>query len=749
MASEIKDKKQSDHISSRREGLLFLPELLSPAGDYETAVGALNAGADAVYLGASAFSARAYAKNLDTEEIAEIIRYAHLFGKKIYLTANILMRNSELKDLLAITDRLYEAGLDGCIIQDLGVLSLFHERYPKMEMHASTQMSVLSAAGVRKLKKYGVTRVVPGRELSLDEVIAIKAEGIQAECFIHGAMCYAYSGRCLMSSLAGGRSGNRGRCAGPCRQFYRCSGGDEGYIISMKDMCSVKAIPALIDAGVDSFKIEGRMKDAAYSAGVTAVYRHVIDDYIKTGKFILSKEDEYSLKTLYIRSEVQDGYYFKHNGKDMISVDSPAYVKVPDELKSSVRDKYLSGKMKIPVRAKITVKKDEDLKLELTSGNICVSKTGDRVNAATARPLSDDVIKDKICMTGATDYEIKELIIDNDGGSFVPMGALKKIRRDAFDELAACAGSGIREARVIETDAEDVPAFIDGISKKAKRDTKEKRSEEMIWYAGISDMAQLSEVLRADQIRSVIVPMDLLTDSSIGVKKATDIRNAGKDLFIRLPDIVRQKDLERIRKKLKNTVECYAPDGVYVDSYDALGLACEFFDKDRIHADMHLYAFNSCSIRELLTEAGSYTVDVESNIHDIREKTQPDKAELITYGFIPVMYSAGCVIKTAKNGCDKNEGKTCISDEKGHRFSVLPVHEYCYNIIYNCVPTSLHTVLDEVGNAGIAKVFRLEFTMESAGDTGRILKYYCGGASGDAPDCLKQYTNGHLFRGAM
>ena len=208
MASEIKDKKQSDHKSSYREGLLFLPELLSPAGDYETAVGALNAGADAVYLGASVFSARAYAKNLDTEEIIDIIRYAHLFGKKIYLTSNILMRNSELKELLDITDRLYEAGLDGCIIQDLGVLSLFSERYPNMERHASTQMAILSSAGARMLKKYGVTRVVPGRELSLEEVKAIKAEGLQAECFIHGAMCYGYSGRCLMSVLSRSSTSN-------------------------------------------------------------------------------------------------------------------------------------------------------------------------------------------------------------------------------------------------------------------------------------------------------------------------------------------------------------------------------------------------------------------------------------------------------------------------------------------------------------------------------------------------------------
>ena len=742
MASEIKDKKQSDHKSSYREGLLFLPELLSPAGDYETAVGALNAGADAVYLGASAFSARAYAKNLDTEEIIEIIRYAHLFGKKIYLTSNILMRNSELKELLDITDRLYEAGLDGCIIQDLGVLSLFSERYPDMERHASTQMAILSSAGAKMLKKYGVTRVVPGRELSLEEVKAIKAEGLQVECFIHGAMCYGYSGRCLMSSLAGGRSGNRGRCAGPCRQFYRCDGGDEGYIISMKDMCSVKAIPELIDAGVDSFKIEGRMKDAAYSAGVTSVYRHVIDDYIRTGRFILSKDDEYALKNLYIRSEVQEGYYFKHNGKDMISVDSPAYVKVPDELKSAVREKFLSGRLKTPVSAKIIVKKGEALTFELNAGTCTITKKGDVVDAASSKPTQDDVIREKICMTGATDYEITELLIDNDRESFVPMGALKKIRRDAFEELAESESYGKTNTRKITKDIGDGLSLIGTSSKRGKR----KAALEPVYYAGVSDAGQLSEVINSGFIGTVIVPLDLLTDNG---KLAEDIRQSGKSLYLRLPGIVRQKDLGRIRKKLNKAVEEYCPDGVYADSYDALALAGEFFEKEKIHTDLHMYSFNSYSIRELLTEAAFYTIDVESNIRNIEEKSEPENAELIAYGHIPVMYSAGCVILTAKGGCNRNENRTFISDEKGHSFPVIPVHEYCYNVIYNCVPTSLHAVLDDVKEAGIAKVFRLEFTVESEEDTRRILKYYEDGARGDAPGCLKQYTNGHLFRGAM
>ena len=265
-------------------------ELLAPAGSYEAFAAALNAGADAVYMGGTRFGARAYADNFSNEDLSRAIRTAHLHGKKVYLTVNTLTRQEEMPELTDFVRGLYEKeALDGVIVQDTGVLISLSEACPGLLLHASTQMSVTTREGVLFLKRLGVSRIVPARELSLKEIRLLKQEDIEIEAFIHGAMCYCYSGRCLMSSFLGGRSGNRGRCAGPCRLPYDVLGPDgrealrgkrgECYPISMRDLCVLEILPELIDAGIDSFKIEGRMKKPEYAAGVTAVYRRYIDRF--------------------------------------------------------------------------------------------------------------------------------------------------------------------------------------------------------------------------------------------------------------------------------------------------------------------------------------------------------------------------------------------------------------------------------------------------------------------------------------
>ncbi len=241
-------------------------ELLAPAGNYEAFMGALNAGADAVYLGGEKFGARAYADNFTTQEICRALHVAHFMGRKIYLTVNTLFKESEVAQLYAYLLPFYEAGLDGVIVQDLGVFCLLRDWFPKLPLHVSTQMTVTDKGAALFLKEQGAARIVPARELSLLEVRGLKeAAGIEIECFIHGAMCYCYSGQCLFSSILGGRSGNRGRCAQPCRLPYQIYADKdlvmgEGYPLSLKDMCTLEYIPQLIEAGIDSFKIEGRMK---------------------------------------------------------------------------------------------------------------------------------------------------------------------------------------------------------------------------------------------------------------------------------------------------------------------------------------------------------------------------------------------------------------------------------------------------------------------------------------------------------
>lgn len=295
-------------------------EILAPCGSYEILTAAIHAGADACYIGGNSFGARAYAENFDADTIKKAVYYAHLHGVKVYLTVNTLCKQDELPMLYESIRPFYESGGDALIIQDFGVFSYVKKQFPDIAIHCSTQMNVTSCYGAALMKKQGASRVVTAREMSLDEIRTIKEQvDIEVETFVHGAMCYSYSGQCLMSSLAGGRSGNRGRCAQPCRKCY-----DESYLLSMKDLCSLTDIPKLIEAGIDSLKIEGRMKNAYYVASAVHAYRTIADDYIH-GCFDEKKAEalRFELANIYNRGGFTDGYFFRHNGTEMLSKDRP------------------------------------------------------------------------------------------------------------------------------------------------------------------------------------------------------------------------------------------------------------------------------------------------------------------------------------------------------------------------------------------------------------------------------------------
>lgn len=314
------------------------PELLAPAGSFEHLKAAVNAGADAIYMGGEKFGARAYAHNFSREDMIEALEFAHFHGRKLYLTVNTLMKERELSEELG--DFLlpyYEHGLDGVIVQDFGAVRFIRENFPDMEIHGSTQMTITDFHGAIAAKRMGLSRVVPARELSLSEIKRIKEEtGLEVEVFVHGALCYCYSGQCLLSSLYGGRSGNRGRCAQPCRLSYQledCAGKqlehwEKGkYLLSSKDLCSLSMLPELMELPVDSLKIEGRMKNVEYVAGVTSIYRKYLDElaanWKQRGQFHPKEEDIHSLEELYCRGSFTQGYWKKHNGQDMMSAVSP------------------------------------------------------------------------------------------------------------------------------------------------------------------------------------------------------------------------------------------------------------------------------------------------------------------------------------------------------------------------------------------------------------------------------------------
>lgn len=405
-------------------------ELLSPAGDLKCFYAAINAGADAVYAGLDKFGARAFAGNLSSDEFIEAIDHAHLFSKKLYLTLNILIKDKEREEVDKMIEPLYRAGLDGVIVQDIGLISHLKKKYPLMEVHVSTQAFVTGPKGALLFKKMGASRVVPARELSIDEIKDIrKNAGIEVECFIHGAMCYCYSGMCLMSSFLGGRSGNRGRCAGPCRQPYGGKG-KEDYILSMKDLCGIESIPDLIKAGVDSLKIEGRMKSPEYVYGVTSIYRKYIDLFYEknTIKNTDLKKDMEKLVSIYSRSGLNPGYFNKRNGGEMITRERGSYsTSLPDIEKTDSIVRRAS--------CRAVFKKGEEAVLSIRSGDNEAEVRGAVVEEAKKKPLShDDILKQlKKCGNSGFYFEETEIIADPD--IFIPVSVLNELRRRGLSEL--------------------------------------------------------------------------------------------------------------------------------------------------------------------------------------------------------------------------------------------------------------------------------------------------------------------------
>lgn len=305
-------------------------EILAPAGSYACFQAAVQAGADAVYAGGPRFGARAYADNFTEEELIRAIREAHVYGVRFYLTVNTLLKEHEIEELYDYLAPFYKNGLDAVIVQDVGVFEFVRTHFPDLDIHVSTQMTVTGADGASFLEEQGAVRVVPARELSLNEIREIREKtNLEIECFVHGALCYCYSGQCLMSSMIGGRSGNRGQCAQPCRLPYTVDG-EKKHFLSLKDICTLELIPELIEAGIDSFKIEGRMKKPEYVAGVTAMYRKYTDLYLKNGKkgYTVSDQDREMLMDLYNRGGFHTGYFKKHNGRDMLSLDRPNHAGV-------------------------------------------------------------------------------------------------------------------------------------------------------------------------------------------------------------------------------------------------------------------------------------------------------------------------------------------------------------------------------------------------------------------------------------
>ena len=726
-------------------------ELLAPAGNYETFLGAIHAGADAVYLAGQKFGARAYADNFSQEELCRAIRYAHLYDRKVYLTLNTLVKEIEFKEIYDYLEPYYQEGLDGIIIQDLGVLSYIREEFPGLPLHISTQAMVTGAAGASFLKQQGAVRVVPARELSLEEVKNIKEQtGLELETFIHGAMCYCYSGQCLFSSIAGGRSGNRGRCAQPCRLPYqlRVDGKDvligEKYPLSLKDMCTIENIPELIKAGIDSFKIEGRMKKPEYSAGVTSIYRKYIDKWYENPNAFtgIYSEDMKKLSSLYIRSEVQNGYYFRHNGEEMITLDSPAYSGSDDKLLEQIRKEFLVPEKKIGVNVSLYCRVGEPLLITMYLADqpeYCVSRQGAIVEEASKQPVDAETLRDKISKLGNTFFEVQECDIELFGNCFIPMKTLNDLRREVAAELEDAI---LKQKSGIFKDSVSASGQLTDIPISAFSDNP--------GYSVLVTTIEQFEVCLdvADSIKRIYIESDLIFGKN--QKKILDILRSVKEdtgspeVYIALPFIIRLRDSEYL-SKLADYIKNNAIDGCLLRNVEELGLFAsdQFSDINvELATDAGMYCFQSSSVKEYSKYAGTISLPYELNGAEKRHLMNKFSAmtfEQVVYGRIPMMVTVNCLAKTSKE-CMGIARDITLIDRYHHEFPVQNVCSHCYNIIWNCLPMSLHAKLGDYEKC----MKRIQFTTESCGVTKAVLNYFVKGI-GEFP--IKEYTTGHEKRG--
>lgn len=733
-------------------------ELLAPAGNYESFLGAVHAGADAVYLGGEKFGARAYADNFTKEQLCSAIRYAHLYNRKVYLTLNTLVKEREMSQLYEYLSPFYEEGLDGVIIQDIGVFLYVKEHFPKLSLHVSTQMAITGAYGAEKLKQLGAERIVPARELSLEEVHLIKEKtGIEIETFIHGAMCYCYSGQCLFSSILGGRSGNRGKCAQPCRLPYKV-GGKEAYYLSLKDMCTIEMLPQLIEAGIDSFKIEGRMKKPEYTAGVTALYRKYIDRYYQNGKenYAVGRTDMEMLKSLYIRSEIQDGYYNRHNGAAMVTVEKPSYSGSDEKLLKEIRERYIEKQPRIPVRGTIFLRIGEPAEFHAEGqGGRAVVK-GAMVQEALKQPATEESIKKQLLKCGGTPFRMEELSVEMEENLFLPLKELNELRRKTLDALE----EHIREQN----------GFTRRERKEEAAAGKNKTGENggISFEEGIYVLVQTKEQLAAVErfaaqnitkdkdtkeirIRAVFAAAELFETVNGSLKRnkeyelAKELKKYIKEgVFAAYPYVMRSKDYKK--------AVCFCEEeifsGILVRNMEELSFLQSKGYGGKIVTDAGLYLWNQRAAEFFLKEADLCTAPLELN----RAERRSLKSETmqIVYGRIPMMITANCIQKTSgmclrgKNA-DGETGKEFLqmTDRMGKRFPVYRNCLNCYNVIYNSVPLSLHKeTAKEPGK------YRLDFTTENGAETEEILSYFCRiYAKGGENPPYREYTTGHEKRG--
>lgn len=730
-------------------------ELLAPAGSYAAMEAAIRAGADAVYLGGQKFGARAYADNLDQKQMIDAIEMVHLHEKQLYVTVNTLLKNKEMEqELYDYLAPFYEAGLDAVIVQDLGVMEFIKREFPKLPIHASTQMTITGVESARLLKEAGASRIVTARELSLQEIKEIYDQThMEIESFVHGALCYCYSGQCLMSSMIGGRSGNRGRCAQPCRLPYqvykqgkRQNNEKTAYPLSPKDMCTIRILPEIIEAGVYSLKIEGRMKKPEYTAGVVEIYRKYLDRYLAGEKRpIVSQEDYQILMDLYNRDGFHESYYKVRNGRDMMALRNEKKTVSGADMKnarneilfSRLKKMYLDEKKPEMIQGMLSLYANCPAILEIHFGHHHIMEMGELVQEASNRPLDEERVRKQMKKTGDTEFAFSQLDICMGDNVFLPMQQLNELRRKALEAL---------KYEILNPHRRKLPE-----KKKVLDKTVHEKVEKKIITASVRTLEQLDVILKIKEISRVYVECGIFakkefkTQILFWMKKAKD---AKKEFYLHLPHVVRDQELQGRSECFQELVEA-GLDGFLVRNLESYGILRKIGLKEKVVLDYNVYTMNTESQRFWNRQgiAGD-TIPLEMNGKEIRHRDNT-KSELCVYGYAPMMVSVQCIQKNL-NSCDGKCAVFTLKDRYQKEFHAVCNCEFCYNTIYNTLPMSLLKESENLEKSGISK-YRLSFTLENAKETQEIAKGFVDAfLYGKQPNkklLQMETTKGHFQRG--
>lgn len=792
-------------------------EVLSPAGSMESFKAAVNAGADAIYVGGNMFGARAYANNFNSEQLREAMDFAHIHGRKVYLTVNTLLKDTELEgQLFDFLRPAYENGLDAVIVQDFGVFDFVREHFPGLDIHASTQMTTNGVLSARFLQDRGASRIVTSRELSLDEIRAIKKQtSVEIESFVHGALCYCYSGQCLLSSMIGGRSGNRGRCAQPCRLAYAAYdkdnnhiGSNDKHILSPKDMCTVDILPDIIDAGVYSLKIEGRMKSPEYTAGVVAVYRKYVDLYLALGrgKYKVEREDIVNLMDLFNRGNFSKGYYISHNGPDMMSMERPNHqgTKAIEVISAS------KGKMTVKALGALNPQDVVEVSKDFVWTNGQTRKYGEtfNINIPSGLRVKNGSVyyrtRNNVLLKEINDRyinkNVKEDIIIN--GEF-RLGECARISADygGFscevygNPVEAAKNSPMGDAQIAkqlsklgntEFEAECVNVLADDnifvpvqelndlrrklvaalseelIVRRTLKETYDKnevmqsqRSDDenhsmkrVEIYASVYNKKVLAQVLNNDYVKRIYFEVSETKFSDL--KDIVELIHAkGKEAFLFLPYIFRKNIAELFGRNVQ-LIKNAGFDGFLIKNLDELQFIIENDIEGKRVLDFNVYRFNNRAIKFFGdVRIDGFTISLEHNRSEIKSMDNSD-SEMIVYGYTPAMVSAQCVMKNLTK-CAKGTGKEneiiFLKDRVGKLLPVVNNCSWCYNVIYNSTPLNLLDNAEEIQKCGISAV-RLELGVTEPEQVDGIIKDAIRAFIDKEEVIVKgDYTRGHFLRG--